>query len=289
MRADGRAMAERGDAAVAPVPAGSGGRASVYVAVLLGALGALLGTVLALNLLLGQRSIGSPEVTRAASDWQQATRGVTYSAPIMNNHAFKVLRLHGRMPDLNAVVFGASSAFGITGDMFPVEIRAYNFSQSGNSVASYLAEAAWVRDHFDGRIKWYFIPLDWSIGFVFEQAAPGSVDLDPAVVLKGMTALDPPLHSKVLDALSLPKIASLGSILLDVMRSAEKWKAFRQVFFEQAGDEYRCPDGSPAKDFDVLYRGKCGGFYYDGSSRFLAWKQIRAQEVRQRTLMAAAP
>jgi hypothetical protein len=250
---------------------------------------AVLLPVVALNYALGNRSLGNAETTRLASAWQQATRGVTYSPPMNHNRAFKTLRLHDRAAEINAVVFGASSMFGIAADMFPADIRAYNFSQSGNSLADSLGEAGYVRKRFGDRIQWYFIALDWSIGFVFQPEKPHEMNLDPAVALAAMRTLDASFHRKLLDALSYPKIKNLVSVLRDIARAKEKGKAFRQVFLEVASEEYPCPDGSIAKDFDVLYRGKCGGFYYDGSTSFTAWRPIRAQDVDYRVLAASLP
>ena len=75
-----------------------------YVLVTLSLFAAVLAPGVTLNLLLGNRALGSPEVTRLASEWQQATRGVTYSPPITSNGPFKILRLHDRLPEINAVV-----------------------------------------------------------------------------------------------------------------------------------------------------------------------------------------
>ncbi len=260
-----------------------------YILLTLALCAAVLVPTIALNLVLGNRSLGSAEVTRLASDWQQATRGVTYSPPIMSNGPFKTLRLHDRLPEVNAIVFGSSSAMGITAAMFPEEMKVYNLSQSGNVLRSSLGEAQYIRAHFPDRIKWLIIPFDWSIGMVFEKGAPYKVELTAETAAHGIDSQEPPFHSRLLDALSLPKVENLASVLLDVVRSAEKWRTFRQVFFEASGDEYACPDGSRAKDFDILYRGKCGGFYYDGSSRFSAWKQIRSADVKQKVLAASLP
>lgn len=255
-----------------------------YLLVFLSLCAALLAPVIALNLSLGTRAQGSAEITRMASDWQQATRGVTYSPPIWSNRPFKTLRLHDRLAEINAVVFGASSVMGMTAGVFPEGIRAYNFSQSGNSLATALGEAEYVAAHYADRIKWFIVPFDWSIGFLFEKSSPERIDLAPEAVLRTMTARDIPFHLKLTDALSYPQIVNLATILRDVLRAEARAKAFRQVFFEASSDEYPCPDGARAKDFDVLYRGKCGGFYPDGSMTFSAWKRIRPQEVEQRVL-----
>ena len=250
---------------------------------------AVLAPAVALNVVLGDRSLGDPATTREASEWQQATRGVTYSPPIMNNHAFKTLRLHDRLPEINALVAGASSVFGITEAMFPEGMKIYNFSQAANPVAHYLGEAQYLSRHYPQRIKWLVIPFDWSIGFLFEQGTPAEVDLSPKTAVVAARTLEPPLYSKLLDALSYPKMVNLATVFRDALRARDKWKALKQVFLEKSSDEYTCPDGARAKDFDVLYRGKCGGFYYDGSSTFSAWKQIRAEDVQSRVLVAAGP
>jgi len=250
---------------------------------------ATLAPVVAMNYALGNRSLGDAETTRLASDWQQATRGVTYAPPMNHNRSFKTLRLNDRAGEINAVVFGASSMFGITEGMFADGIRPYNFSQSGNSLVDSLGEASTVRKRFGDRIRWFFIPFDWSIGFVFQKGPPQEVDLSPGAALAAMKGSEVPMLARLQDALSYPKIESLFSILREVTRAKERWKAFRQVFFETTSDEYRCPDGSIAKDFDVLYRGKCGGFYYDGSTTFAAWQSIRARDVAQRVQTASMP
>lgn len=260
-----------------------------YFVLTLSLTAAVLAPVVAMNFALGNRSLGNAETTQLASDWQQATRGVTYAPPLNHNRSFKTLRLNDRAGEISAVVFGASSMFGITEGMFADGIRAYNFSQSGNSPVDSLGEAETVRKRFGARIRWFVIPLDWSIGFVFQKEPPREVDLSREAALAAMRGREAPLLARLLDSLSYPKIENLASVLREVARAKERWKAFRQVFFETASDEYRCPDGSLAKDFDVLYRGKCGGFYYDGSTTFAAWKPIRAQDVRQRVLAASMP
>ena len=61
-----------------------------YLLVLLAVAGLLLGLILWLNLLLGERGLGGPETMRSASAWQQETRGVTYAPPITGSRRFKV-------------------------------------------------------------------------------------------------------------------------------------------------------------------------------------------------------
>src|SRR5262245_26985149 len=101
-------------AALAPAASAEERACRRYVALFLAVFCTLLAAVLALNLLLGERAVSSPAVIKAASEWQQSTRGTTYPPPITHNRPFKILRLHDRLPDINAVVFGASTVMGIT-------------------------------------------------------------------------------------------------------------------------------------------------------------------------------
>jgi hypothetical protein len=255
-----------------------------YLLVTLSLLAAVLAPGVGLNLMLGSRAMGGAEITRMASDWQQQTRGVTYSPPIINNGPFKILRLHDRLPEINALVFGSSSVMGITAAMFPEHFRIYNFAEAGNGLRSSIGEAESARANFGDRIRLIVIAVDWSIGFLFASGEPHAFDLSREAALKMAPVPEAPFYLRLADALSLPKVENLGAVLLEVARSGDKVRTFRQIFFEPSGDEYVCPDGSRAKDFDILYRGKCGGFYYDGSSRFSAWKRIRANEVQQLVL-----
>ncbi len=61
-------------------------------------LAAVLLPVLALNYILGLKSLGGAAAVAPASAWQQATRGVTYAPPLSNNRPFKSARLFDRLP-----------------------------------------------------------------------------------------------------------------------------------------------------------------------------------------------
>ena len=90
-----------------------------YVVVFVAVAVAVLLPVLVLNYQLVERSVGGASMVTAASRWQQATQGVTYAPPLSANQPFKVARIFDRMPGINTVVFGSSTAMGITQDMFP--------------------------------------------------------------------------------------------------------------------------------------------------------------------------
>ena len=231
---------------------------------------ALLLPVVVLNLLLianDQRF----DKNRLASQWQQETRGITYAPPINNNRAFKTLRLHDQLGDINALVFGSSTAMSITADAFPNDVRAYNFAQSGNSLLSVLGEADYVLGHWGDRIRLLLIPLDWALGSVHQPGGPVPAALAPEHVT---SAPPPSLIASLREALSLPRVRDLGRIFRDVSVAADPLAAARHFFREPGGGPYRCSDGALARDYDTLFRGMCVGFRYDGSATFADQKRV---------------
>ncbi|MCW5575117.1 MAG: DUF1574 family protein, partial [Burkholderiales bacterium] len=236
---------------------------------------ALLVPVLALNMLLLANDYRHDK-NRLASRWQQETGGVTHAPPINSNRAFKTLRLHDRLGDIDALAFGSSTVMSLTADAWPSGIRAYNFAQSGNSLLSVLGEADYVLAHWSDRIRLLLIPLDWSLGFTYQPGPLPQTDLaaervQPSTPLPVVTALR--------EALSLPRIRELGGILRDVARAGDPVVAARQFFVEPASAPYRCADGLPARDFSIVHRGLCNGFRADGSATFADQKRVVAAEV----------
>lgn len=224
--------------------------------------GATLLPILVLNLTLINNSLDSRDNTLLASRWQQATRGIVSAPGVLDNNHLKSLRLRDRLPEVNAVVFGASTSFAIDQGMFPAPLHIYNFSKNGVGLGTMIGEAEYLLDHADN-IKWLFIPLDWSIGFIYQDDAPPSLDL----------SVDPPQTDsrqaswlqKIRDSLSYPRIAGLFKLLKDILTAEHKHAAFRQIFLQPASDEYLCADGTRARDFDIQSRGNCRGFRDDGS------------------------
>ena len=284
------AMTTRSDLTLQQAPAPDAGMAVHwrYVAVLLGTLGVLLGLVLAFNLLLGERAVGSPEIVKEASDWQQATRGVTYPPPITANRPFKILRLHDRLSEVNGVVFGASSSMGLTADAFPAGIHIYNFAQTANALHSTIPEAEYVVRHF-AHLKWLFIPIDWAVGMPYLPGEPGAMELTPRAALAPAALPRVSLAVLLTDALSWPRVKNLGALLSGVWRADDKLRAFRQAFFATSSEDYRCPDGTLARDFDTINRGICAGFRFDGSSTFADGKRVDAARGLQLARAGAAP
>ncbi len=260
-----------------------------YVLALLAPLLLALALVLALNLLLGDRSLGNEQATRAASSWQQATQGVTYAPPIGNTRPFKVLRLADRLPEINAAVLGSSALMGITQSMFPPELRIYNLTVTGNFTAAIAGEAQHIERHFPDRVRWILAGLDWSVGMIYLDGAAPEVDLSPGSVARSYNGNAIPLHKRIEDALSWPRVATLGSLLAVALRSKEPLQHLHHDFFDVGGAQYHCADGSLARDFDVIHRGLCRGYRYDGSWTFANDRRLTPALAATLAIAAAAP
>lgn len=283
-------MSDSTAAGVMPMQVEADRRASpTYLLILLGCLGVALGGVLGLNLLLGERALGSSAIVKAASDWQQRTRGVTYPPPITANRPFKILRLHDRLPEINAVVFGPSTAMGLASGAFPKDVKIYNFSQTANPLLATIAEAEYVAKHFGNRVKWVFLSIDWAVGMPYQQGDPGTIDLSRKAALARGALPQVSFLSKLTDAVSWPRVRNLWALLRGVWRADDKLAAFRQAFFEMSSADYRCADGTLARDFDTINRGICAGFRYDGSATFTDGNRVEPQRAAELVRAAAAP
>jgi hypothetical protein len=260
-----------------------------YLFTLLGLCGAVLALVAGLNLTLGERGLGSAEAVRLASAWQEASKGVTYSPPITQTRPFKAHRLADRLPGINGIVLGSSTMMGLPEWIFPAPLRVYNLSLTANPTATIAGEAAYIEQHHADRIHWMLVGLDWSIGMIYHPGPPAAVDLAPEATLAVFAAEAVPLHRKLADALALPKVVNLGKALRAVLGSSTPLTTFRHTFFELAGEEYRCPDGQVARDFDVVNRGLCAGFRYDGSWTFGGERRLSPQRAAVLARAAAAP
>jgi len=265
------------------------GSSARYLAVLLGLCGAVLALVLGLNLALGERALGSAEAVRLASAWQEASKGVTYSPPTTHTRPFKAHRLVDRLPGINGIVLGSSTMMGLPESVFPAPLRVYNFSLTANATATIAGEAAYLERHHGGRIQWMLVGLDWAIGTIYQPGKAADVDLTPAATLAEFSASAVPLHRKLADALSLPRIVNLGKALRAVLASGAPLRTFRHTFFDIAGEAYRCADGQLARDFDVVNRGLCAGFRYDGSWTFGGERRLTAARAQVLARAAAAP
>jgi hypothetical protein len=256
-----------------------------YVTVFTVATAAVLLPVLALNYSLGLRSLEGRAAVLQASAWQQATGGVTYAPPLSDTRPFKSARLFDRLNEINTIVFGSSTAMGITQSMFADDMRIYNFSQTGNALTTVIAEAEFLQRRHPG-IKWFVIPLDWAIGSLYEPGTPGQETLARPTAGDGSGQPAISLVQQLQDALSLPRVRNLLGILRGIARAPSPATAFRQVFLQDASDDYRCADGTPARDYDTIFRGTCTGFRYDGSATFGNLEPV--PERRAQILIASA-
>ncbi len=259
-----------------------------YLVVLLGSLGLSILLVLLLNLKLGDRGLGNLQSTLAASLWQQATRGITYAPPVGGTGPFKVLRLADRLPEINALILGSSTLMGITQDLLPAQWRVYNLTVTGNSTAAVAGEARYIETHLSDRIHWVLAGLDWSLGMVYLPGSVMAVDLSPRAVDLAYKENRISLSRRLEDALSWPRVSNLGSILIAAFKGADPVTALQRTFFDIGGAEYLCADGSIARDFDVINRGLCRGYRFDGSWTFANDSRLTPTQAMTLSIVATA-
>jgi len=260
-----------------------------YVAIFAAVAVVALLPVLALNYTLGVRSFGGGTVAVHASRWQEATRGVTYAPPLSANRPFKSARLFDRLPQIDTVVFGSSTSMGITQDMFPAGMTIYNFAQTGNLLATVIAEAEFLQRLQSSTLKWLVIPLDWALGSIYLPGAPGREELAPPAVDASPPHAVVSLPQQLQDALSLPRVKNLLGIVNGILRAPSPTAAFEQLFLQEAGADYRCADGTLARDYDTIFRGTCTGFRYDGSATFANLQPVPARRAGALVASAVVP
>jgi hypothetical protein len=61
------------------------------------------------------------------------------------------------------------------------------------------------------------------------------------------------------------------------------------MFHPGVGDDYRCADGTPARDFDTIFRGSCTGFRHDGSATFGNLETVSPRRVEALIASAVVP
>ena len=262
-----------------------------YLFVLIGFFLIPVGLVLVLNLLLGERALGSAEAARQASTWQQQTRGITYPPPVVNSRPFKSLRLADRKEEINTVVLGASSLMAVTQDMLPPPHRPHvmlNIASTANLTPTVTAEAEYIARQYP-KVQNFVIGLDWSIPALFQGGDVPALDMSPATQLAGYITQAISWQQRLTDALSLPKVEALGRLLRDNLRSDAPLTALNDTFFKFSGSPYTCAGGVPARDFDIIGRGRCLGFRYDGSWTFALDQHLSPARAQVLARAAAAP
>lgn len=228
--------------------------------------------ILALNLFLVNGSLESRPNTLLASQWQAKMHGVVSPPSVLENSFFKLLRLNDRLPEINTVVFGSSTSYSIAQEMFPPEMHLYNFSKNGGSLSNAIGEAEYLLDHYPN-VKWFVIPLDWSIGFIYAEGNPSTVDLAKETAMP-IEASKATWLQKVQDSLSYPRISGLFQLFKSIYAAEQRYSTFRQIFLQPSSDEYVCSDGTIAKDFDIQHRNTCTGFRFDGSWTYASLDRV---------------
>ena len=254
-----------------------------YLRILIASFCITLLPILALNLILINNSLQGHDNTRLASQWQHKTHGIVSAPSVLENGYFKLLRLQDRIQGINTVVFGASTSYAIEQNMFPESMRIYNFSKNGVGLNTMIAESEYLLKH-NPDVKWFVIPLDWSIGFIYQNDALSVLDLSSDISQN--EPQQPPLLQKIRDSLSYPRIEGLFRLLKTFFIAEQKIAAFRQIFLQPSSDSYRCADGIIAKDFDIQSRGNCRGFRDDGSWTFSGMDRV--SNAHQTIMLATA-
>jgi hypothetical protein len=122
---------------------------------------------------------------------------------------------------------------------------------------------------------------------VYHPISPPVMDLTRESALKAAgapSAVTPAQRFR--EALSYPRIVNLSTVLRSVAQAPDPWAAFQTTFFSRTGVEYRCADGTIARDFDVVYRGDCRGFRFDGSSTFANLGRLTDPTEQMRTALS---
>lgn len=232
-----------------------------------------------LNYYLRSSTFGNIGLILAASQWQEQSRGTTFAGGIDapdNHRLFKTVRLHDRLPEINTVVLGSSTAMGLTQKAFPEQYRIYNFATNSNPLFNVIGEAEFIQENFRN-VKWLVIPLDYLLGFL-SRGGPLSEVRSLAIALQK----DQSDHRRkkvsllkiMRNAVSYEAISNLFRIMQSMVVSENKWGVFQENFVLKDGNEYVCPDGTQGKDFDPMFRGLCAGFRFDGSMTFAEKKRV---------------
>lgn len=237
-------------------------RMTVYLQVMLAG---ILGLVLPLAVLgyLGEEREFHNSRIYEAHIWQRRTGG----APVLPNDvptaiAFKKLRLSDRLPRINTVIDGSSTMLTVRNEMFPEDIKLYNYATWAKSLNTTIPEVEYLIGEYRN-IAYVVIGIDWFPGYLGTplRGTPNFLrDVGPGISLE----------AEFEEALSLPRVrmapafvASLWHDFLDP-RHPPKPDSVPSASGPDAGT-YFCPDGSLAKDFrdDAVH--SCVGFRADGS------------------------
>ena len=226
-----------------------------------------------LNLVLVRNEGNIEEISFAASQWQEKTKGITFSPTFGNNSLFKTLRLNDRLPEVDTVLFSSSTSMPIHSAMLPAHWHLYNFSQSGSALSASIAQAEYLAAR-PSPVKRYLIAVDWALGFPYLPPLAQPIDLSrPGKNSSATEKTRPSLLADINEALSFPRMEKLWRVLRNIAKAPQPTRSFREHFLQISSDEYLCPDGkTPGIDFGVHNRASCNGFRYDGSATYSDYK-----------------
>lgn len=232
-----------------------------YIAIMLTLMSSLLCIVLFFSFWLTEINLQTVKLTSQSVSWQKETNGIVRPPDINDGYKlYKYLSLQEKQ-SINTIILGSSTVLGITADMFPPPMKAYNFAQHSHKISQSISEAQYFAK--DPAIKWLVIGFDWYLGYLYFPAT--FEQFDPSIDQLARI----PLLKKIDDALSVPRLKNLFSVLKESARSSQKLETLKLFFtspFQSA--VYSCNGGGLAKDFDVNLRYQCAGLRSDGSATF---------------------
>lgn len=232
-----------------------------YILIMLTLTSSLLLIVLFFSYWLTDINLQTVKLTSQSVDWQKKTNGIVRPPDINDGYKlFKFLSLNEKQ-NINTMILGSSTVLGITEDMLPAPMKAYNFAQHSHKIAQSIGEAQYFAK--DSAIRWLVIGLDWYLGYLYFPTA--LEEFNPSVDQLAKH----PLLTKMDDALSLPRLKNLFSVLKESAHSPQKLDTLKLFFkspFQSA--VYSCSKGELAKDFDINLRYQCAGLRADGSATF---------------------
>ena len=239
-----------------------------------------------LNIRIHNSGYNNDQLVIDAIEWQRQTRGVTWAGGLgrYDGHRnFKQIRFWDEAPSIDTVVLGSSTVMTLGNDSFQNISGIYNLASNSQNLSVTLDQAKYILDNAPS-IKVIIVPIDWALGFVFYDLAlsPGfdmsALASRSALNKIGNETID---WSLIKDSISLSKVKNLMQTLTRAIVSDDPFGELYSIFISPEGNDYRCPDGSLARDFDLAYRGMCLGFYADGSSSMRNFGRIIAEDRQQ--------
>lgn len=225
----------------------------------------------------------NPLTPEAAADWQQKTKGIINIEPRLENR-YKSIMLERQLDTVNTVVLGSSTTMSISTDSLAGFGSVYNFSQSSRKTNGIIAEARYISGHAE-QLKYLLISLDWALGNIYLRGEVKAFSLKEHENPKPFLRRVKSELAKVRDAMALPRIIDLASILRTYFADLLSAGGSPHVLFAP----YSCQNGIIAKDYTSINYGVCSGFRVDGSNMFTGRKRIDEHRYAQLMLSFLSP